>query len=49
MFDLCLKTPALPHDGGVQSQAEISPTRAAPKEALQALGTHIAKASGLGA
>jgi hypothetical protein len=41
--------PALPHDCGLQPQAEAAPTGAAPKEALQALGTHLAEGSGLGA
>ena len=38
----------LPHDGGLQPQAEAAPAGAAPKEALQALGTELAKGSGLG-
>ena len=32
---------ALPHDGGLQPQAEAAAARAAPKEALQALGTDV--------
>ena len=47
--DPCLKTPALPHDGRLQPQAEAAATRAAPEEALQALGADLAEASGLGA
>ena len=43
------RRPALPHDGGLQSQTEATSTGSASKEALQALGTHLAKASGLGA
>ena len=39
---------ALPHDGGLQPQAEAAPARAAPKEAMQALGTDMAEGSGLG-
>ena len=39
---------ALPHDGGLQPQAEAAAARAAPKDALQALGTHLAKGSWLG-
>ena len=38
----------LQHDGWLQSQAEAAAARAAPKEALQALGTDLAEASGLG-
>ena len=34
---------ALPHDGGLQPQAEAAPTGAAPKEAMQALGTDLAE------
>ena len=40
--------PALPHDGGLQPQAEAAAARSAPKEALQALGTYLAEGSGLG-
>ena len=43
-----LATPALPHDGGLQPQAEAAPAVTAPKEAVQALGTHLAEGSGLG-
>ena len=39
---------ALPHDAGLQPQAEAAPARAAPKEALQALGADVADADGLG-
>ena len=39
----------LPHDGGLQSQAETAAAGSAPKEAVQALGTHLAEKSGLGA
>ena len=39
---------ALPHEGELQPQAEAASTGAAPKEALQALGTDVAEASGLG-
>ena len=39
---------ARPHDGGLQPQAEADAARAEPKEAMQALGTHLAKGSGLG-
>ena len=34
---------ALPHDGGLQPQAEAAAAGSAPKEALQALGTHLAE------
>ena len=37
------------HDGGLQPQAEAAAAEATPKEALQALGTDVAEASGLGA
>ena len=37
------RRPALPHDGWLQPQAEAAAARAAPKEAVQALGTHLAK------
>ena len=43
------RRPALPHDGGLQPQAEAAATRTAPKKAVQALGTHLAEGSGLGA
>ena len=46
--DPCLKTPALPHDGGLQPQAEAATAGSAPEEALQALGTHMAEGDGLG-
>ena len=36
-------TPALPHDGGLQPQAETAAARAAPKKALQALGADVAE------
>ena len=36
------------HDGGLQPQAETTAARAAPEEALQALGTHLAEGDGLG-
>ena len=39
---------ALPHDGGLQPQAEAAAARAAPKEAVQALGANLAEGSGLG-
>ena len=50
------KLPALPlrrrsvllHDGGLQPQAEAAATGGAPNEELQALGTHLAEANGLG-
>ena len=32
---------ALPHDGGVQPQAEAAAARTAPEEALQALDAHL--------
>ena len=35
--------PALPHDGGLQPQAEAAVTRTAPKKALQALGADVAE------
>ena len=35
--------PALPHDGGLQPQAEAAAAGTAFKEALQALGTDVAK------
>ena len=38
----------LPLDGGLQPQAEAAAARTAPKEAVQALGTHLAKGDGLG-
>ena len=38
---------ALPHDGGLQPQAEAASTGSAPEEALQALGTDVAEASEL--
>ena len=41
--------PALPHDGRLQPQAEAAAARAAPKEAMQALSTHLAEGDGLGA
>ena len=44
----CLKPPALPHDGGLQPQAEAAAARPAPKEALQALGADVAEGSWLG-
>ena len=37
------RRPALPHDGGLQPQAEAAATRSAPEEALQPLGAHLAK------
>ena len=40
--------PALPHDGRLQPQAEAAAARAAPKEALQALGADVAEGDGLG-
>ena len=43
------RRPALPHDGGLQPQAEAAATGRALKEALQALGTDLAEGSGLGA
>ena len=43
------RRPALPHDGGLQPQTEAAPAWAAPKEALQALGTDVAEESGVGA
>ena len=42
------RRPALPHDGGLQPQAEAAPAGAAPEEALQALGTDLAEGDGLG-
>ena len=39
---------ALPYEGGLQPQAEAASTGPAPKETLQALGTDLAKGSGLG-
>ena len=45
----CFKTPALPHVGGLQPQAEEAAAGAAPEKALQALGAHLAEESGLGA
>ena len=39
---------ALPHDGGLQPQAEAAAARAALKEAVQALGANLAEGSGLG-
>ena len=41
-------TPALPHDGGLQPQAESASTGSAPQEALQALGADVAEGDGLG-
>ena len=38
---------ALPHDGGLQPQAEAASTGAAPKKAVQALGAYVAEGSGL--
>ena len=40
------RRPALPHDGGLQPQAEAAAARAAPKEVLQALGTFLRQFSG---
>ena len=40
--------PALPHDGGLQPQAEAAAAGSAPKEALQALGADMAEGNGLG-
>ena len=42
------RRPALPHDGGLQPQAEATAAGAAPEEALQALGTDVAEGRGLG-
>ena len=42
------RRPALPHDGGLQPQAEATAAGRAPKEALQALGADVAEGSGLG-
>ena len=36
------RRPALPHDGGMQPQAETTATGAAHEEAMQALGTNVA-------
>ena len=36
--DPCLKTPALPHDGGLQHQVETAAEGTASKEALQVVG-----------
>ena len=36
------RRPALPHHGRLQPQAEAAAARAAPKEAVQALGTNVA-------
>ena len=43
------RRPALPHDGGLQPQAEAAAAGSAPKKAVQALGTHLAEGRGLGA
>ena len=40
--------PRLLRDGGLQPQADTSPTRAAPKETLQALGTDLAEGNVVG-
>jgi len=42
-------TPSLPDDGGLHPQAETAAARPARKEALQALGTHLAEGSGVNA
>jgi len=42
------RRPPLPHDGWLQPQAEAAAARGAPKEALQALGSDLAEASGVG-
>ena len=39
---------ALPHDGGLQPQAEAAAARQTPEEAMQALTTDIAEGSGMG-
>jgi len=38
---------ALPHDGGLQPQAEAAPACTASKEAVQALGTDLVEGEGL--
>ena len=42
------RRPALPHDGGLQPQAEAAPAGTAPKEAVQALGAYLSEGNGLG-
>ena len=42
------RRPALPHDGGLQPQAEAAAAGSALKKAVQALGTHLAEGRGLG-
>ena len=42
------RRPALPHDGGLQPQAEAAAAGTAPKEAVQALGSYVAEGDGLG-
>ena len=42
------RRPALPHDGGLQPQAEAVAARTAPEEEVQAMGTYLAEGSGLG-
>ena len=39
---------ALPHDGGLQPQAEAAAARRTPEEAMQALTTDVAEGSGMG-
>ena len=41
-------TPALPHDGGLQPQAEAAAAGAAPEEEVQAMGSDVAEGDGLG-
>jgi len=43
------RRPALPHDGGVQPQAEVAATSAASEEALKAFGADLAEGDVLGA
>ena len=43
------RRPALPHDGGLQPQAEAAAAGSALKKAVQALGTRLAEGRGLGA
>ena len=42
------RRPALPHDGWLQPQTEAAAARAAPKEAVQALGSYVAEGDGVG-